>query len=67
MPASLMSGLNHEPFRKEKFITSDAELEAKVEAIWELPVDMFKNKAVVLSGKKLLRCQRQSTGAFMKQ
>ncbi|ADU22797.1 N-6 DNA methylase [Ruminococcus albus] len=52
MPASLMSGLNHEPFRKEKFITSDAELEAKVEAIWELPVDMFKNKAVVLSGKK---------------
>lgn len=52
MPASLMSGLNHEPFRKEKYATSDAELEAKVGAIWELPTDTFKNKAVVLSGEK---------------
>lgn len=52
MPASLMSGLNHEPFRKEKYAISDAELEAKVGAIWELPTDTFKNKAVVLSGEK---------------
>ena len=52
MPASLMSGLNHEPFRKEKYMSSDAELEAKISAIWELPVDTFKNKAIVLSGNK---------------
>ena len=52
MPASLMSGLNHEPFRKEKYLSSDAELEAKISAIWELPVDTFKNKAIVLSGEK---------------
>ena len=52
MPASLMSGLNHEPFRKEKYISSDAELKAKISAIWELPVDTFKNKAIVLSGNK---------------
>lgn len=52
MPASLMSGLNHEPFRKEKYRHSDMELETKVSAIWELPTDTFKNKAVVLSGEK---------------
>ena len=52
MPASLMSGLNHEPFRKEKYIESDAKLDAKVKAIWELPTETFKNKAVVLSGEK---------------
>ena len=52
MPASLMSGLNHEPFRKEKYLSSDAELDAKISAIWELPVDTFKNKAIVISGEK---------------
>lgn len=52
MPASLMSGLNHEPFRKEKYQSSDAGLETSVSAIWELPTNTFKNKAVVLSGKK---------------
>ena len=52
MPASLMSGLNHEPFRKENYSRSEAELEAKVTAIWDLPTDTFKNKAVVLCGEK---------------
>lgn len=52
MPISIMSGLNHEPFRKAKYSTSDAELEMRVASIWELPADTFKNKAVVLSGEK---------------
>ena len=52
MPASLMSGLNHEPFRKEKYAFSKANLETKVTSIWELPADSFKNKAIVLSGEK---------------
>ena len=52
MPASLLSGLNHEPFRKEKYSSSEAGLVTKVTAIWELPSDTFKNKSVVLSGEK---------------
>ncbi len=52
MPASLMSGLNHEPFRKEKYLSSNSGLVAKISAIWDLPVDTFKNKAIVLSGEK---------------
>lgn len=52
MPASLMSGLNHEPFRQEKYSSSEIELKTKISAIWELPIDTFKNKAVVLSGEK---------------
>lgn len=52
MPASLMSGLNHEPFRNERYQDSNAALETSVAAIWELPTDTFKNKAIVLSGEK---------------
>lgn len=52
MPASLMSGLNHEPFRNERYQDSNAALETSVTAIWELPTDTFKNKAIVLSGEK---------------
>lgn len=52
MPASLMSGLNHEPFRKKEYYSSDMELEMDISSIWELPTDTFKNKAVVLSGEK---------------
>ena len=52
VPASLLSGLNHEPFRGEKYRSSSARLEAQVSAIWELPAFTFKNKAVVLSGEK---------------
>ena len=52
VPASLLSGLNHEPFRGECYRSSSAHLEAKVSAIWELPAMTFKNKAVVLSGEK---------------
>ena len=51
MPASLLSGLNHEPFRTKKYQASVGELNATVTSIWELPVDVFKNKAIVLSGK----------------
>lgn len=52
MPSSLMSGKNHEPFRQECYMYSNAKLEAKISEIWELPVDTFKNKAIVLSGEK---------------
>ena len=52
MPGSLLSGLNHEHFRSESFRTSKANLPMKMNALWELPIDTFKNKAVVISGKK---------------
>ena len=52
MPGSLLSGLNHEPLRSEKYRLSDAALPLQFDAIWELPQNTFKNKAIVLSGKK---------------
>ena len=52
MPGSLLSGLNHEPLRSEKYRSSDAALSLQFDAIWELPQNTFKNKAIVLSGKK---------------
>jgi hypothetical protein len=52
MPGSLLSGLNHEPLRKEKYRTSEATLQLQFEEIWELPQNTFRNKAIVLSGKK---------------
>ncbi|MBQ6411920.1 MAG: N-6 DNA methylase [Ruminococcus sp.] len=52
MPVSLLSGLNHEQFRKEQFRHAEARLNAGVTSIWELPSNTFKNKAVVLSGQK---------------
>lgn len=52
MPGSLMSGYNHEPLRREKYINSKAAIEACIDAIWELPTNTFKNKAVILGGKK---------------
>lgn len=52
MPGSLLSGLNHEPLRSEKYRASEAALPLQINAIWELPQNAFKNKAIVLSGKK---------------
>ena len=52
MPGSLLNGLNHEPLRKEAYRSSNAALPMKFDAIWELPQNTFKNKAIVLSGTK---------------
>lgn len=52
MPGSLMSGLNHEPFRSEKFRTSACGRKTQITALWELPQNTFKNKGIVLSGAK---------------
>lgn len=52
MPGSLLNGLNHEPLRSEKYRLSDVALPLQFDAIWELPQNTFKNKAIVLSGKK---------------
>lgn len=52
MPGSLMSGYNHEPLRREKYISSQLQINTNVDTIWELPITTFKNKAIVLGGRK---------------
>ncbi len=52
MPGSLMSGYNHEPLRREKYISSQLQISTNVDTIWELPITTFKNKAIVLGGRK---------------
>lgn len=52
MPGSLLSGLNHEPLRQEAYRSSSAALSLQFDSIWDLPQDTFKNKAIVLSGRK---------------
>lgn len=62
MPISVMSGFNHEPFRSEMYRASNAKLQASISSIWELPNDVFKNKAIVLSGKKSSNSPTSITG-----
>lgn len=50
MPGSVLSGYHHDPFRLEKYRASACSVDTNVDAIWELPISTFKNKAVVLGG-----------------
>ena len=52
MPGSVLSGYNHDPLRKELYRYSQYSIDASISLIWELPTSTFKNKAVVLGGKK---------------
>lgn len=52
MPGSLMSGYNHEPLRREKYLSSNLPINTNIDTIWELPISTFRNKAMVLGGKK---------------
>ncbi|MDL2219687.1 SAM-dependent methyltransferase [Ruminococcaceae bacterium OttesenSCG-928-O06] len=53
MPDTLLNGYHHEPFRNQKFLHSDWPVDLKVNEIWELPADTFKNKAIVVFGQKV--------------
>ena len=53
MPGSLLSGMNHEHLRREKYRTSRSHLSTQITSLWELPINTFKNKAIVLSGRKI--------------
>lgn len=53
MPGSLLSGMNHEHLRREKYRTSRSHLLTQITSLWELPINTFKNKAIVLSGRKI--------------
>lgn len=52
MPASILSGMNHEPFRLEKYREQNYSIDVKIDTIWDLPQNTFKNKAIVLGGIK---------------
>lgn len=52
MPGSILSGYHHEPLRLEKYRKSQYSINTEIDTIWELPVTTFKNKAVVLGGKR---------------
>lgn len=52
MPGSIMSGYHHEPFRRAHYISSVDAIETRIDEIWELPINTFKNKAIVLGGKR---------------
>lgn len=52
MPGSLLSGYNHERFRREEYRVSNLPVSMVIDEIWELPKLTFKNKAIVLGGKK---------------
>lgn len=47
-----MSGYNHEPLRKEEYLSSVFSVNTNIDTIWELPISTFKNKAMVLGGRK---------------
>lgn len=52
MPGSILSGYHHDPLRLEKYKDSAYVIDTNVDTIWELPISTFKNKAVVLGGKR---------------
>ncbi len=52
MPGSILSGYHHDPLRLEKYRNSQCSIDAEIDTLWELPVATFKNKAVVLGGKR---------------
>lgn len=52
MPGSVLNGYHHDPLRLEKYRKSQYSIGIEIDTIWELPVTTFKNKAVVLGGKR---------------
>ena len=53
MPDTLLNGYHHEPFRNQQFLNSDWQVDLRVNEIWEVPTDTFKNKAIVVFGQKV--------------
>jgi len=52
MPDTLRTGYHHEMFRNQQFLHSEWPVELRINEIWEVPVDTFKNKAIVVFGQK---------------
>lgn len=50
LPDSVLAGFHHNKFRTGKF--ADGGIQANFTDIWELPSETFRNRAIVLFGKK---------------
>lgn len=53
MPDTLLNGYHHEPFRNQQFLRSEWQVDLQLNEIWDVPVDTFKNKAIVVFGQKV--------------
>lgn len=53
MPDTLLNGYHHEPFRNQQFLRADWQVDLRVNEIWDVPADTFKNKAIVVFGQKV--------------
>lgn len=53
MPDTLLNGYHHEPFRNQQFLHSFWRVDLRVNEIWDIPADTFKNKAIVVFGQKV--------------
>lgn len=53
MPDTLLNGYHHEPFRNQQFLGSDWQVHLRVNEIWDIPTNTFKNKAIVVYGQKV--------------
>lgn len=52
MPDTLLNGYHHEQFRNQHFLRADWPVDLRVNEIWDVPADTFKNKAIVVFGQK---------------
>ncbi len=53
MPDTLLNGYHHEPFRNQQYLRSDWQVDLRLNEIWDIPVNTFKNKAIVVFGQKV--------------
>lgn len=53
MPDTLLNGYHHEQFRHQHFLHSNWPVDLRVNQIWDMPTDTFKNKAIVVFGQKI--------------
>lgn len=50
IPTTVLNGFHQEPFRLESYRDAPSPVDFKINSIWTLPENTFKNKAVVLIG-----------------
>lgn len=52
MPGTVVNGDNHEPLRREAYRSATQPVPMRTTEVWDLPVQTFKNRAVVMFGEK---------------
>lgn len=52
VPDTILNGYHHNPFRQSKFMAAKRSVNFNLREIWKIDVNTFKNRAVVLIGRK---------------